>query len=74
VLPEYRGLGLGHRLVEAVLAHPDMTNLRRFVLVTRDAHALYADFGFGPLAVPARYMERVRTAAEVYGEKEPAAR
>jgi GNAT superfamily N-acetyltransferase len=58
VLPEHRGRGLGHRLVEAVLAHPDLARVRRFVLVTRDAHAIYADVGFTPLADPTRYMEK----------------
>ena len=60
VLERLRGLGLGHRLMEAVLAHPDLALVRRFVLVTRDAHRLYEDFGFGALADPSRYMERVR--------------
>jgi len=66
VLAEHRGRGLGHRLIAAVMAHPDLASLRRFVLVTRDAHSLYADFGFRPLAAAARYMERVKDAAELH--------
>jgi GNAT superfamily N-acetyltransferase len=46
VLEEYRGRGLGKRLIEAVRAHPDLADLRRFVLWTRDAHGLYEQFGF----------------------------
>ena len=46
VLEEYRGQGLGKRLVDAVRAHPDLADLRRFVLWTRDAHGLYEQFGF----------------------------
>lgn len=57
VLEDYRGQGLGRRLMEHVVAHPDLQNLRRFVLVTRDAHSLYAAFGFVPLARPDGYME-----------------
>ena len=49
VLEEYRGQGLGKRLVEAVRAHPDLADLRRFVLWTRDAHGLYQQFGFSRL-------------------------
>jgi GNAT superfamily N-acetyltransferase len=57
VLEAHRGRGLGHWLVETVLAHPELQGLRRLGLVTRDAHALYADFGFRPLAAPERHME-----------------
>ena len=46
VLEAYRGQGLGKRLIEAVRAHPDLADLRRFVLWTRDAHGLYERFGF----------------------------
>jgi GNAT superfamily N-acetyltransferase len=57
VLDAYRGRGLGHWLMEAVVAHPDLQGLRRFVLVTRDAHGLYERFGFRPLTRPEGYME-----------------
>ena len=59
VLDEERGQGLGTFLMEAVMAHPDLQGLRRWSLVTRDAHALYAKLGFAPLAVPERHMERL---------------
>ena len=38
------------------MAHPDLQDLRNFLLATRDAHALYARFGFVPLAEPSRWM------------------
>jgi GNAT superfamily N-acetyltransferase len=60
VLEAYRGRGLGTWLVETVMAHPDLQGLRRFALATRDAHGLYARFGFAPLAVPERHMEIAR--------------
>jgi GNAT superfamily N-acetyltransferase/heme-degrading monooxygenase HmoA len=66
VLEEFRGRGLGTWLVETVLAHPELQGLRRFALVTRDAHALYARFGFQALANPARHMEIAYPAAQVY--------
>jgi len=56
VLPEYRGRGLSKWLMECVVGHPDLRGLRRFVLVTKDAHALYAKFGFETPADPASYM------------------
>lgn len=46
VLEEWRGRGLGKRLVAAVRSHPDLAGLRRFLLTTRDAHGLYEQFGF----------------------------
>jgi ribosomal protein S18 acetylase RimI-like enzyme len=46
VLEEHRGRGLGKRLVEAVRAHPELRELRRLLLKTRDAHGLYEQFGF----------------------------
>lgn len=57
VLPEYRGQGYGKRLVAQIMAHPHLQGLRRWLLATRDAHALYAQFGFAPLAAPERMME-----------------
>ena len=68
VLESHRGRGLGVYLMEAVLAHPELQGLRRFGLVTRDAHALYDKFGFRPLAQPERHMEIVR--ADAYRRQE----
>ena len=51
VLEAYRGRQLGVWLMECVMAHPDLQGLRRFMLATRDAHALYAKFGFTPPTV-----------------------
>ena len=45
-------------MLQALLQHPDVQGLRRLLLVTRDAQALYARFGFTPLAAPGRFMER----------------
>lgn len=60
VLEEHRGKGLGKWLMAAVTSHPDLQGLRRWSLVTRDAHGLYEPFGFTPLASPERYMEIAR--------------
>ena len=58
ILPEHRGRGLSKRLIEAILAHPDLQGLRRWLLATADAHDLYRKFGFGPLSQPERFMQR----------------
>ena len=63
VVADARGRKLGERLIEFVLAHPDLQRIRRFMLATRDAHGLYEKYGFTPLAHPERIMERYDAAA-----------
>lgn len=58
ILDEFRGQSLSKRLMEAMLAHPDLQNLRRWILATKDAHGLYEQFGFHNLKFPERWMER----------------
>jgi GNAT superfamily N-acetyltransferase len=58
VVEEHRGKGLGKWLMECVSAHSELQGLRRFMLGTRDAHGLYAQFGFEPLTDPSRFMVR----------------
>lgn len=53
-----RGRDLGKFMMECVLAHPDCGRVRQFVLSTKDVHGLYSQFGWTPLAEPARYMIR----------------
>ena len=57
VLESHRGRGIAKQLVAAIAADPRLQGLRRWVLVTRDAHLLYEKFGFKPLAAPDRFME-----------------
>ena len=71
VLPERRGQGLGRWLMECVMAHPRLAGLRRFSLVTADAHRLYRPFGFAPLAHPERHLEIV--CPDIYRQPAPAA-
>jgi GNAT superfamily N-acetyltransferase len=54
-----RAQGLGKWLMECIMRHPQLQGLRRWSLVTRDAHRLYAQFGFTTLQAPERYMEIV---------------
>ena len=56
VLPAHRGRGVSKRLLDAVMAHPDLERVRNFLLATRDAHELYERYGFTPLAEPARWL------------------
>lgn len=56
ITESYRGRGLGKWLMECILAHPDLQNLRDWLLVTMYAHGLYGKFGFQPLSHPDRWM------------------
>jgi GNAT superfamily N-acetyltransferase len=65
VLETHRGRGLGKWLMQCIMQHPSLQNLRRWILTTRDSHGLYAQVGFTPVKMPERYMELHR--ADVYG-------
>jgi GNAT superfamily N-acetyltransferase len=58
VIEEYRGRGLSKWLLEVIGAHPELQGLRRWILLTRDAHGLYEKVGFAPSRTPERLMER----------------
>ena len=55
----YRGRGLGKWLVECVRSDPELQGLRRWMLITSDAHGLYRQFGFSPVEHPEKMMEIV---------------
>ncbi|MNT91903.1 Acetyltransferase (GNAT) family protein [compost metagenome] len=59
VLDSVRGQGVGKALMSYIQAHPQLQNLRRFMLATADAHGLYAQYGFAALGAPQRIMEKV---------------
>jgi GNAT superfamily N-acetyltransferase len=58
ILESHQGHGLGKWLVQTILEHPELQGLRRWILATRDAHGLYAQFGFTVLENPDRYMTK----------------
>jgi GNAT superfamily N-acetyltransferase len=58
IVEPHRGKGLGKWLVEAILAHPELQGLRRWMLRTRDAHSLYEQFGFTSPSDVSSIMER----------------
>jgi GNAT superfamily N-acetyltransferase len=68
IVSAQRGHGLGKSLMEAVMAHPGLQNLRRFCLGTNDAHGLYHRFGFRNIESTKFWMEiRVQ---DIYLRKE----
>jgi GNAT superfamily N-acetyltransferase len=59
VLEEHRGHGLSKAMMAMAVNHPKLQGLRRWTLVTLDAHGLYEQFGFTPIANTERFMERI---------------
>jgi GNAT superfamily N-acetyltransferase len=57
IIEAYRGRGLAKFLMECIMRHPQLQDLRRWTLATRDAHGLYAQFGFTPLSRAENFME-----------------
>jgi hypothetical protein len=66
VVQGWRGRGLGTLLMKAVLDHPDLQDLRRVLLVTRDAAPFYRSLGFKPLTHPDRFLAIERRSTELY--------
>jgi GNAT superfamily N-acetyltransferase len=60
VVPAFRGRGISKQLIGAMLAHPDVASLNSVHLRTRDAHGLYAQFGFVPVGNAEEMMARYR--------------
>lgn len=60
VLETHQGRGLGKWLIETVTNCPELSTVNRWSLLTGDAHGLYAQFGFAPVANPERYMEMIK--------------
>lgn len=60
VLPSHRGRGIAKQLMQAIVDDGRLQGLRRWHLVTRDAHPLYAVFGFVALDIPERHMQKLR--------------
>ena len=68
ILPGYRGYGLGKTLMQSIMSHPDLQGLRRWILLTGDAHGLYRQFGWKDIAQPDKWMEWHNR--DVYAKKE----
>jgi GNAT superfamily N-acetyltransferase len=66
VQESHRGQGLATWFMETVMSHPDLQGIRRWMLVTRDAHGLYQKVGFTALSQPERIMEKLL--ANPYGK------
>lgn len=57
VHPDFRGQGLSKWMMEKIMSHPELQGLRRWILLTKDAHELYQKYGWSPIASPEKWME-----------------
>ena len=60
ILEDYRAHGLGKWLLETILEYPDLQEMRRWLLVTNDAHGLYRQYGFAEIGDPEHWMQRIQ--------------
>ena len=66
VLREHRGKGLGKWLMKTMQSHPELQNLRRWLLTTKDAHTLYEQLGWQKPSADYAYRFMMRHNADVY--------
>lgn len=57
---DYRAHGLGKWLIQTIMEHPDLKEMRRWVLVTDDAHGLYKQYGFTSIEDPEHWMQNFK--------------
>src|SRR5262249_24633095 len=67
VVAEERNSGLGQWLIDTVLDHSPLQNLRRWMLVTKNAKNLYLRCGFTELCQDSSYLERYDAAVYTRG-------
>lgn len=63
IIEGHRGKGYSKQLLKTILDFPELLDLKRWLLATKDAHTLYSRFGFGELKSPGRFMEIVNNPA-----------
>lgn len=59
ILEEYRGKGFSKLLLKRIFEDERFKSIKKWMLATKDAHSLYAQFGFDTIKNPDRLMEKV---------------
>lgn len=68
IIPTERGRGLSKQLMQYIMAYKQLQGLRKFLLMTQDAHELYTQFGFEQLRFPDRVME-ITAPRDIYSQQ-----
>jgi GNAT superfamily N-acetyltransferase len=63
VEPAHRKKGMARAMVKYAIDHPDLAEVTKWTLATRDAQGVYAAVGFGPVVHPENMMELRREPA-----------
>jgi len=53
----YRKQGIGQAIINSILHHAELKDVYQWLLLTKDAHAVYQKTGFHSLSSPADWME-----------------
>jgi GNAT superfamily N-acetyltransferase len=69
VLKEHRGKGLSKWLMRTIQSHPELQNLRRWLLTTKDAHGLYEQLGWQKPDADYAYRFMMRNKPDIYKKK-----
>ncbi|MDY8134819.1 GNAT family N-acetyltransferase [Aquimarina sp. 2201CG5-10] len=59
ITKEHRGKGYSKQLIKAIMEHPDLQQIKRWMLATKDAHGLHKQFGFDSIKDTSRMMGKV---------------
>ena len=59
ILEEFRGNGFSKLLLNTIFEDDRFKSVKKWMLATKDAHSLYAQFGFGEIRNTERLMEKV---------------
>ena len=65
ILEEYRGKELGKMLMKTITEYPELQEVKKWGLGTKDAHGLYKQFGFTAPEKPQNLMEKVNRIPEI---------
>ncbi len=57
ILKEHRGQGLSRWMLEVIMNHPDLSGLKRWILVSKEAHDVYQQYGWAMVARPVNWVE-----------------
>lgn len=59
ILEEFRGKGISKLLIKHILEYKKLIKMKKWILATKDAHALYEKFGFEVVKDSKKYMELI---------------
>jgi len=68
VIEDYQGKGHSKLLIDNILNFPELKNIDKWMLATKDAQGLYKNFGFTAIKSPEKLMEKLSPRAKIIYE------